>query len=155
MLGLGRAVFGLQWIALFLIPIFTVATSSGWEFIGAAVAAFVGFVGMLTTVLISTLSRDLRAQQAVPPVYAILTIALWVVAIIFPLSLGHSGDTTSTPSALQNIGVSLTVTEVVTPVTIYLAIGLWIASLIALIARRTPDALVPTAVDAAMTVEEK
>ena len=135
MLGFRRFVYGAQWAALFLIPIVTVAQSSGWEAITAAGAAVLGFIALLINAIVSTRAKDLRASRAVPPTYAFLTVAFWVVALIFPLSLQHSGDTDTSPSALQGLGLSLAANSAVTQLATALSIVLWIAALLALLLR--------------------
>jgi len=142
MLGFRRVMYWLQWFALVLIPIITVAQSSGWEALFAIGASVVGFLAMLTTALISTLATDLRARRTVPPVYAVLSVILWAVALIYPLTLQHSSDSSSSPSTLERLGVPELADAAATDLTAILCVGLWIASFVAVLARdrnvRTP-----------------
>ena len=145
MLGFRRVVYRLQWVAVFAIPIVTVLCSSGWEAFISLPAAVLGLLAMFTTAIISTVSRDLRAVRAVPPTYAVLSVVLWIVALVFPLALEHSGDSGITPSILETLGLQMNLDPDILLLSGVLSVGLWIGTLVALLGRvRTPAATAPT-----------
>jgi hypothetical protein len=130
---LRKAVRVLQFFALVVIPIVTVASAWGWEFFLAAPVAILAFLGLLVGPIITLRSRTVRLSGTAPAAYAVLSIAIWVVSIVFPLALEHSSDATSSPSPLEGIGLDRATDGVVLWASVGLCVALWIASIIALV----------------------
>jgi hypothetical protein len=136
MLGLRRVVFVLQWVAPFVIPVYTVVIAAkGWTALLIVPMSFLAFLAMLANAIIATASKDLRGTRAVPPAYAVLSVLLWFVMLVFPLTASPSGGTAPGPSDLAGIGLDIYVTGALFEIFFVLGLGLWIASFTALLRR--------------------
>jgi hypothetical protein len=146
-----KSVWILQFVALFAVPVLNFSLTGGYEAIVALLIEAVAFVGLLVGPVFSLASRTLRTLKSVPSTYAVLTVVLWAVSFMFPLSLSQSTDASTTPSVLTRLGLPDWANPGASVSAIIICVGLWLASVIAIVIGSTGMSVGP-ATSASVTI---